>query len=313
MNTTYDDALDLDTDTIWSWLRELALAPPRAAQAWSLDGDRRLVRNPTPDAAYLIAFNANRWRFSRGLSSDASALLSLYVPVCTEAQIVGHLGQSLDGHIATETGDSIYVTGQENLVHLHRMRALSDAVVVGAQTVFADDPRLTTRLVTGPNPTRVILDPQRRLKRDYQVFVDGEAPTLLVCREDLTLLGPLGQADVVGVPVDRRGRFVASELRQRLAEKGLTRMFVEGGGVSVSALLEADILDRLHIAVAPLLIGSGRPGIRLPPIEQLADGQRPRYQVFQMGSDVLFDLALREPHHSDEQVDRTLTRVLPIG
>ena len=74
-----------------------------------------------------------------------------------------YVASSLDGFIATPGGDSRFVTGPDNILHLHRMRALSDAVVVGAQTVAADDPRLTTRMVPGDSPVRVVLDPRRRL------------------------------------------------------------------------------------------------------------------------------------------------------
>ena len=91
------------------------------------------------------------------------ALIDLYLPICSATGArpitVGHLGQSLDGFIATHAGESQFVTGEENILHLHRMRALCDAVVVGAGTVAADDPQLTTRHVSGPSPLRVVLDP----------------------------------------------------------------------------------------------------------------------------------------------------------
>src|SRR5262249_54371948 len=100
-----------------------------------------------------------------------AAILDLYLPICSATAehpiTVGHLGQSLDGFIATHAGESRYVTGQENIVHLHRLRAICHAVVVGARTVSTDDPQLTTRLVEGPNPLRVIIDPARRLDATY--------------------------------------------------------------------------------------------------------------------------------------------------
>jgi len=114
---------------------------------------------------------------------------------------IGHLGQSLDGFIATPSGDSQFVTGDDNIVHLHRMRALSEAVVVGAGTVAADDPQLTVRHVPGANPLRVVFDPGRRLSHTYRVFTDQEADTLYVCaRSGLykMRLGVVGT--LVGVP-----------------------------------------------------------------------------------------------------------------
>src|ERR1700712_5315572 len=84
--------------------------------------------------------------------------------------VLGRVAQSLDGYIATRTGESVWISGPGDLRHTHRLRALSDAVVVGARTVRADNPRLTTRLVDGPSPVRVILDPNRRLDDRYRVF-----------------------------------------------------------------------------------------------------------------------------------------------
>jgi riboflavin biosynthesis pyrimidine reductase len=83
-----------------------------------------------------------------------------------------------------------------------------------------------------------------------------------------------------------------------LRQRGCTRVFVEGGGVTVSMFLAAHLLDRLHMTVAPLIIGDGRPAIRLAPRSALVDCHRPRYRVFRMGGDVLFDCDVR---HGDDQ------------
>ena len=224
-------------------------------------------------------------------------LFDLYLPVCNAGAgrplTVGHLGQSLDGYIATGTGDSDYVTGTANIVHLHRMRALCDAVVIGAETVASDNPRLTTRRVPGPNPLRVILDPQRRLHGDYHVFRDGEAPTLLVSSTQATRANPQpGQVETIAVG-ERDGRLRLDVLLGVLHDRGCAAVFVEGGGATVSGFLDADLLDRLQLAVAPLLIGCGRPGIRLQERARLRDCLRPAHRCFAMGSDILFDCDLR--------------------
>ena len=95
------------------------------------------------------------WHAEAKLSAEAKQLLNLYAPVVATSKkqslVVAHLGQSLDGYISTVNGDSHYVNGTENIIHLHRMRALFDAVLVGANTVDIDDPTLTTRLVSGDN------------------------------------------------------------------------------------------------------------------------------------------------------------------
>jgi riboflavin-specific deaminase-like protein len=222
-------------------------------------------------------------------------LLELYAPLCTTRAArpltVAHLGQSLDGCIATASGDSYYVTGPDNVRHLHRLRALADAIVVGAGTVARDDPQLTVRHVEGANPVRVVLDPSARLNSQRRVFTDGVAPTLVVHADGAAAPGP-GKAEVLRVPAEG-GVLKLDVLLARLHERGLFSVFVEGGGETVSRFLEAGLLDRLHVAIAPLLTGRGRPGLTLAARDKIAECLRPAHRVFTMGGDVLFDCDLR--------------------
>ena len=237
-----------------------------------------------PDA--LIAWRPGAgWEALLPLDDPRRAFIDLYLPICSATTArpitVGHLGQSLDGFIATHAGESHWITGEQNILHMHRLRALCDAVVVGAGTVAADDPQLTTRLVAGPNPLRVVIDPGRRLGGHYRVFTDDAAETLYVCARSLMRAGErhFGRAVIVGV--EGSGDDVdAAELIRLLRGRGCARVFVEGGGVTVSMFLAANLLDRLQVAIAPLIIGDGRPAIRLPPPIALGDCLRPRYRVF---------------------------------
>lgn len=217
------------------------------------------------------------------------ALDPLYGPVAAAPSLIlGQLGQSLDGRIATSTGDSHYVNGPEALVHLHRLRALVDAVVVGVGTVQADDPRLTVRLVAGPNPARVVIDPNGRMSPGAQVATDGAASTWVV--HTASAQAPPG----VGGIVLARGAdgFAPGDIVAALAARGLRRLLVEGGARTVSTFLAAGALQRLHVCVAPLLIGSGLPGLTLPAIARLDEARRPAAAVYRLGTDVLFDLDL---------------------
>jgi diaminohydroxyphosphoribosylaminopyrimidine deaminase / 5-amino-6-(5-phosphoribosylamino)uracil reductase len=299
-----------DPDLAWRIVLAAARGAERAARAgqyatFALGSDNELAPVPAGDPAAALAWRP-RLGWESVLPADAPrrALIDLYLPICCataeQPVTIGHLGQSLDGFIATHSGESRWVTGPENILHAHRLRALCDAVVVGAGTVAADDPQLTTRLVPGPNPLRVVLDPARRLGAHHRVFNDDSAETLYVCARSLVGADErrFGGATMVGV-VDREGDATSAgtldvaELLRLLRARGCRRIFVEGGGVTVSMFLEADLLDRLHMAIAPLLIGDGRPAIRLAPRALLGDCHRPRYRVFRMGADVLFDFDLR--------------------
>lgn len=233
---------------------------------------------------------------SRSPVDPSTAFNALYLPFCHPvtrgSQVLGHLGQSIDGYIATASGDSDFVNDHENIRHLHRLRALHDAVIVGAGTIAADNPRLTTRLVPGPNPVRIVLDPQRRVAPTAQVFTDDAAPTLLVVAESAGGSSRHGQAEVLFIPANN-GQFDLTRLVEALAAKHLRKLFVEGGGTTVSRFFDADRLDRLHIAVAPVLTGRGKPGLRLAARETISDCPRPDHRVFAMGQDILFDCDLR--------------------
>lgn len=216
----------------------------------------------------------------------------LAAPVAPDGcRVVGRLCQTLDGRIATASGSSQWIGGREDILHTHRLRALCHAVVVGAGTIAADDPRLTTREVPGPHPLRVVLDPSRRLSAGYTVFREGP-PTLLACCADAPGGDRHGLAEVLRLPRDGAGFTDLRALLRALAARGATRIFVEGGGRTVSAFLAAGLLDRLHVTVAPVLLGSGIPAFTLPEAPRIADGMRFAWRVFPLGTDILLDIPL---------------------
>jgi GTP cyclohydrolase II len=208
--------------------------------------------------------------------------------------VMAQLGQSVDGFIASRTGDARFVTGTADRVHLHRLRALVEAVVVGVQTVVADDCRLTVRSVTGPNPVRVVLDPERRAPREAHVLSEGDAPTLWVVAEDGGLPdSPAPHVEVVPLPrAEPLEGFDPHVVLAALAARGLGRVLVEGGGITISRFVEARALDRLLVTTAPLLVGDGVPGLRFAGPDRLSDALRGPVRRFVSGDDVCVELDL---------------------
>ncbi len=201
--------------------------------------------------------------------------------------VIAQMGQSLDGRIATPTGHSHYINGAAGRAHLHRLRALVDAIVVGVATVVADDPQLTVRLVHGPCPARVVLDPSGRAAADARVFATDGARRLIVTAA--TGRAPLPAAvEIVNLPLTD-GRFAPAAILNAIAERGFRRILVEGGPTTISGFLAASCLDRLHILVAPIILGAGPAGLALAPITRIDEALRPAVRIHRIAEEVLFD------------------------
>ncbi|MBX9614532.1 MAG: RibD family protein [Caulobacteraceae bacterium] len=189
-------------------------------------------------------------------------------------RITWKVATSLDGRIGTSTGESQWITGPQAREQGHRLRAVHDAVLVGVETVLADDPRLTVRLPegeTGADPLRVVLDSRLRTPPFARLATAGTL--ILTTREPV----PVGGAEIVRVAGDASGRPAVGAVLETLAARGVRSLMIEGGGRVAACFITAGLVDAIEWFRAPILLGGdGRPGVAGLALARLAHA--PRYR-----------------------------------
>jgi diaminohydroxyphosphoribosylaminopyrimidine deaminase / 5-amino-6-(5-phosphoribosylamino)uracil reductase len=206
------------------------------------------------------------------------------------------LATTLDGKIATATGESRWITGQRARDRAHLLRATHDAVMVGVATVVADDPLLTCRLpgLADRNPVRIVIDSSLRTPLTAKLVVEAkEVPTWIVHRPGIEAARLEAFRDcgveLIEAPLSQSAELDLGVALAELGKRGLTRILVEGGARLAGALLEADFVDRLAWFQAPMLLGGDAlPAVEAFGVEALAAARRfKRLAVEGYGEDVL--------------------------
>jgi len=209
-------------------------------------------------------------------------------------QVTVHYAQSLDGRLATRTGDSQWIGGPASLELAHRLRAEHSAILVGVGTVLKDNPRLTVRLVEGRSPRRFVVDSTLRLPLDGHVLTDGASPTVVATTEralpDRVAAVEATGARVLKVPADARGRVDLAALFEHPA---LDSVLIEGGGEIITSALRQGLVNRVVVCIAPLVIGRGTEAVGDLEVDCLAEARRfTSHRFCVLGDDVIFDGAV---------------------
>ncbi|MBW4632069.1 MAG: GTP cyclohydrolase II [Iphinoe sp. HA4291-MV1] len=242
-------------------------------------------------------------------SSNGWQIFSLYLGLLVAQRaaylekrpfLMAHLAQSLDGRIAATNGNSQWLSNEANLKHAHRLRALHDAVMVGAVTATLDNPKLTVRLVTGKHPIPVIIEGQSDLKLDdLQMMALHERMIVLYPQEKQHRVIPQAAKEkILELPISstkdshENSVLAPSEILNVLYENGISSIFLEGGGQTVSYFLQADCIELLHLHVSPLILGSGRSSFTLPVIDSIDKGLRFKMKHFDFDGEILMELLL---------------------
>jgi len=241
---------------------------PPCADALIRAGVRRVVAgmidpNPRVSGRGLQRLRDAGIEVTVGVLGDACRTLNEDFIVAIQRgrpHVLVKLAMSLDGRIATRTGASAWITGAGARARVHALRAEVDAVIVGAETVVADNPLLTVRDAPPPPraPTRVVFDSTLRSPSDASIFDVEVAPTIVLCTERASVerQASLRARGVEVVCVQSEdGRVDPRRALQSLASRGMLRVMVEGGGALVGSLFDAQLVDRAAFFYAPMIIG----------------------------------------------------------
>ncbi|MCX6013042.1 MAG: bifunctional diaminohydroxyphosphoribosylaminopyrimidine deaminase/5-amino-6-(5-phosphoribosylamino)uracil reductase RibD [Chloroflexi bacterium] len=207
--------------------------------------------------------NAGIKTFTGDHAEEASEIMEAYIKFITTRRpfIIAKYAMSLDGKIATKSGDSKWITGESARQHAHYLRSTVDAIMVGVGTIIADDPRLTVRL-NQSNKTfsklRIVVDTQGRTPVNARIFKEpGDvviAAGNTINESNINKLAGTG-AEIIKVPV--KNNFIdLKELFVILGKKNITSIMVEGGETLLGSLFDAQLVDKVAAFVAPVVIGS---------------------------------------------------------
>lgn len=205
-----------------------------------------------------------------------------------------HYAQTIDGRIASRTGDARWVSGEDSLRLAHELRATHDAVLVGIGTVLKDDPQLTVRLVPGTSPTRVIVDSKLRIPVTSKVLRDPSVPTIVATTPFASAAAlrrvTAARAEVLQVPAGIDGEVDLRLLLERLRGLGMRSVLVEGGRGIITSILRGRLVDRLIVCIAPKVLGQGIEAVGDLHLDRLREALTFRDARFvPCGEDIIFD------------------------
>ncbi|MBN1835179.1 MAG: RibD family protein [Spirochaetales bacterium] len=220
--------------------------------------------------------------------------------MASRLQVTVSYAQSIDGRIATASGDSRWISGPATLRLAQRLRATHEVILVGIGTVLRDDPELTCRLRRRPSPVRVILDTHLRLPLDCTIVRTARQVPVIAATSQAGALAQGGEkrrrleeagVRVAELALDDCGRVSAAEVVSFLASQGHRSLFIEGGGEVITSFLRAGLVSRLLVVTAPLVIGAGVQAVGDLGVWSLAQALRPeRVRARRRGADLVWEL-----------------------
>ena len=195
----------------------------------------------------------------------------------------GQIGQSLDGKIALNNGNSHYINEKDSITYLHCLRSISDAVLVGVNTIIKDNPLLTTRKITGSNPIRIIIDPSLKLTNKYKIFKDNNTNIIFT---NTSSKKKLKNSVIITFPKKN----FTKNIYKYLKSMSLNNILIEGGPTTLSKFIDLKLLNIMQFIISPTLIGSGIDSLKLKPITNLNKAIRVKNTISKLGKEIIVTL-----------------------
>ena len=199
------------------------------------------------------------------------------------SNLIGQIGQSIDGKIALNNGKSHYINEKESIIYLHCLRSISDGVLVGVNTIIKDNPLLTTRKIKGQNPTRLIIDPSLKLTNKYKIFKDNNKNIIFT---NSSKRKKLYNTTIVKFP---KKNFTLN-IYKYLKKTSLKTILIEGGPTTLSHFIELKLLNYMQFIISPTIIGSGIDSLKLKPITNLKNAIRKKNTISKLGKEIIVTL-----------------------
>ena len=215
------------------------------------------------------------------------SILNILIPILKKNQklVIAQIGQSIDGRIALNNGNSHYINNPKSIIYLHCLRSISDAIIVGSNTIKKDNPLLTTRKIKGTNPKRIIIDGSLSLNNKYKIFNDGNE-NIIFTKSNKNIR--LNNSTIIRL---KEKNFTKNFITQ-IKKLKYKNILVEGGSKTISELINNKYIDILQFMIAPILIGSGINSLNLKEISNLNKAIRPKHNFNELENEIIVNLFL---------------------
>ena len=246
--------------------------------------DIKKTNNKKPD----VILQKNKIIFNIKISKILRQCCEIIIPLFTKNDnfLIGQIGQSLDGKIALNNGNSHYINEKESILYLHCLRAVCDGVLVGVNTIIKDNPLLTTRKIKGSNPVRLIIDPSLKLSNRYKIFKDDNRNIIFT---NSNKQKKFNNTLIVKFPKKN----FTNNIFQYLKKTSFKNILVEGGPTTLSNFIEMKLLNYMQFIISPTLIGSGIDSLKLKPITNLKNAIRVKNTISKLGKEMVITLNLK--------------------